>query len=54
MAISVTGAPRFIRLENGTLNLSNIQINGTKGLNGGVSAHNVIATNCAFTNQLYK
>ena len=50
MASSVTGAPRFIRLESGTLNLSNIQVNGTKALNGGVSARNVIATNCDFTN----
>ena len=50
MASTVTGAPRFIRLESGTLNMSNIQVNGTKGLNGGVSARNVIATNCDFTN----
>lgn len=50
MATGVAGAPRFIRLESGTLSLSNIHVNGTKGLNGGVSARNVVATNCDFTN----
>lgn len=48
MATSVTGAPRFIRAESGTLELNNITVTGTKGVNGGISARNVSVTNTTF------
>lgn len=48
MNSSTTGV-RFVRVDAGTLDIRNISVTGTQGVNGGISAKNAIATNCSFS-----
>ncbi len=50
MAADVPGSNRFLRLPSGTLEVSNISFTGTPGVNGGITAQNVVAQNTIFTN----
>ncbi len=50
MGSAVTGAPRFVRADKGTIDISNVQVTGNAGQSGGISARNVVAANSIFEN----